>query len=65
MGSCYGKPKHVYIIKEKEKIILCTYDLKKAEALFDNAVRNRELIELHPESPDYPAYCLKHTYPYL
>lgn len=63
MGTCQTKPSEVYIVKENQKTICCTYDYKKADTFFQEPrVPNRELQMYYPDTSDNTMYCLKHTY---
>jgi hypothetical protein len=48
MGCCISKNQSIYIVKENNKSIYFSYDLKKAEAFFDETkplISNRILLE--------------------
>ena len=70
MGICVTYPKHVYVVRDNNKIICCTYNRELAESYIDEAnerIKNREVLQYNPDRADLSeeiAYCLKHTYPY-
>ena len=67
MGACIAIPKNVYIVKENERIICCSYDFNTANTYFRKPlIPDRVLIELHPDTKNKDIHTLvKHTYPFL